>query len=136
LIGERIGWAVIQGLVALVLLASLLIGGAQMGMTENDLRALVFSTLVLFNMGLILINRSFRASLVSAFLRPNRSLWILLGAVSITLTIAISWPPAQRLFSFGSFHLKEFFICIAISIVSLLLLEGIKTFWFRKTKVR
>lgn len=133
LVRERIGWAVIQGLVALVLLAGLLIGGAQMGIPEDDLRALVFGTLVLFNMGLILINRSFRASLASAFLRPNRSLWILFSAISITLAIAVGWPPAQQLFSFGKFHLNEFFVAIALSIVSLLLLEAIKSFWFRKT---
>lgn len=135
LIRERIGWAVIQGVVALVLLAGLMIGGAQMGMPEDDLRALVFAALVLFNMGLILINRSFRASLASAFLRPNRSLWILFSAVSITLAIAVGWPPAQQLFSFGKFHLNEFFVVITLSIVSLLLLEAIKGFWFRKTRL-
>jgi P-type Ca2+ transporter type 2C len=132
LIGKRIGWAVAQGLVALLLLAGLLIAGSKMQMPENDLRALVFSALVLFNMGLILINRSFRASLVSALLRPNRSLWILLSAVSITLAIAVGWSPAQTLFSFGRFHLNEFFVCIALSILCLLFLEGIKMFWFRK----
>lgn len=132
LISERIGWAVIQGIVALILLSALLIGGAQLKMPEDDLRTLVFSALVLFNMGLILINRSFRASLASAFLRPNRSLWMLLSAVSITLVIAVGWPPAQALFSFGSFHWSEFLLCIALGIVSLLVLEGIKVVWFRK----
>ena len=132
LVRQRIGWAVTQGLVALVLLAGLLIGGAQMGILENDLRALVFGTLVLFNMVLIFINRSFRASLASAFLRPNRSLWILLSAVSTTLAIAVGWPPAQQLFSFGKFNLNEFFVAIVLSIASFLLLEAIKSFWFRK----
>jgi P-type Ca2+ transporter type 2C len=132
LIGRRIGWAVVQGVVALLLLIALLVSGAALQMPENDLRALVFAALVLFNMGLILINRSFRASLASAFLRPNRSLWILLSAVSLTLAVAVGWPPAQQLFSFGSFHLREFLICIALSIASLLLLEFIKVLWFRK----
>lgn len=131
LIGERIGWAIIQGAVTLGLLAALLFGGANLGMPEDDLRALVFSALVLFNMGLILINRSFRASLASAFLRPNRSLWILLCAVSLTLAIAVGWPPAQQLFSFGSFHWNEFLVCIGLGIVSLLVLEGVKVVWFR-----
>jgi P-type Ca2+ transporter type 2C len=132
LIGKRIGWAVTQGLVALLLLAGLLIGGSQMQMPENDLRALVFSALVLFNMGLIFINRSFRASLASALFRPNRSLWILLSTVSITLAIAVGWPPAQMLFGFGSFHLSGFFVCIAMSVLCLLFLEGIKIVWFRR----
>jgi P-type Ca2+ transporter type 2C len=133
LVGKRIGWAIAQGLVAFSLLSVLLIGGAYLEMPEKDLRALVFAALVLFNMGFILINRSFNASLVRAFLRPNRSLWILLSAVSITLVIALSWPPAQQLFSFGGFHLNEFLVCSALSIVGLLLLEGIKKIWFRTT---
>jgi Ca2+-transporting ATPase len=132
LVGERIGWAITQGAVTLALLATLLFGGAALNMPEDDLRALVFGALVLFNMGLILINRSFRASLISAFTRPNRSLWILLSAVSLTLLIAVGWPPAQQLFSFGSFHWNEFFVCIALGVVSLLLLEGVKAVWFRK----
>jgi len=135
LVGERIGWAIIQGTVTLGLLAALLFGGASLNMPEDDLRALVFGALVLFNMGLILINRSFRASLISAFTRPNRSLWILLSAVSLTLAIAVGWPPAQQLFSFGSFHWNEFLVCIALGVVSLLLLEGVKLVWFRKKKV-
>lgn len=135
LVGERIGWAIIQGLVTLGLLTALLFGGAALKLPEDDLRALVFSALVLFNMGLILINRSFRASLASAFLRPNRSLWILLSGVSLTLAIAVGWPPAQQLFSFGSFHWNEFFVCIGLGVVSLLLLEGIKSVWFRKKTV-
>jgi len=133
LLGERIGWAITQGLVTLGLLTALLLGGAYVDLPENDLRALVFSALVLFNMGLILINRSFRASLASAFLRPNRSLWILLCAVSFTLALAVGWPPAQQLFSFGSFHWNEFLLCIALGIGSLLLLEWVKSVWFRRT---
>lgn len=132
LVAERIGWAIIQGIVVLALLAALLFGGASLAMPEDDLRALVFSALVLFNMGLILINRSFRATLASAFLRPNRSLWILLSGVSLTLAIAVGWPPAQQLFSFGSFHWNEFLLCIALGIGSLLVLEGVKAVWFRK----
>ncbi len=135
LVGERIGWAITQGAVTLGLLAALLFGGASLNMPEDDLRALVFGALVLFNMGLILINRSFRASLISAFTRPNRSLWILLSGVSLTLAIAVGWPPAQQLFSFGSFHWNEFLVCIALGVVSLLLLEGVKLVWFRKKKV-
>ncbi len=131
LVGRRISWAVVQGLVALGLIGALLLVGAHLNRAENDLRAWVFSALVLFNMGLILINRSFASSLFTAFVRPNRSLWILFGAVSLVLMVALLWPPAQRLFSFGSFHLSEFLICLSLGLVSLLLLEGIKKLWFR-----
>lgn len=132
LTSERIGWAILQGLVALALLVGLMMVGVYIAIPEQELRALVFSTLVLFNMGLILINRSFHTSLVTAFTRPNRALWVLLSAVSITLALAVGWPPAQQLFGFGSFHWSQFWACLGLSLLGLLVLEGIKVVWFRK----
>lgn len=131
LLGERIRWAIAQGLVALTLLGALLAGGSYMGLPEDDLRALVFTALVLINMGLILINRSFRASLASAFLRPNRSLWILFSAIALTLAAALGWSPAQQLFGFGDFNWQELLLCVGLGAASLLLLEAIKWLWFK-----
>ncbi|HOY21706.1 MAG TPA: cation-translocating P-type ATPase [Cellvibrio sp.] len=131
LMPQRIWWGAIQGIVALAILASLLIYGAYQKMPEADLRAFVFSALVLVNMGLILVNRSFKASLTRAFLRPNRSLYILLSVVTAILAITIYWPPAQRLFHFGQLHWNDLAICLVASVVSLLVLEGIKAKWFR-----
>ncbi len=128
---QRIWWGAIQGLVALSILASLLIYGAYQKMPEADLRAFVFTALVLVNMGLILVNRSFKASLARAFLRPNRSLYILLSIVTAVLAITIYWPPAQRLFHFGQLQWNDLAICLVASVVSLLILEGIKAKWFR-----
>ena len=131
LLPKRILWAALQGLVALAILAGVLISAARMGMPEPDLRALVFTSLVLINMGLILVNRSFKSSLVRAFLRPNRSLWILLGSVSAFLVIAVFWPPAQSLFHFGRLHGDDLIVCGVAGFFSLLLLEAIKSLWFR-----
>src|SRR6185312_12727734 len=89
LLPHRIWWAVLQGAIALSILAGLLITAARLGMSEPDLRALVFTALVLINMGLILVNRSFDSSLLQAILRPNRALWMLLGGVSALLAIAV-----------------------------------------------
>lgn len=130
LLRRRILWAVLQGLIVLSILSAILILGSAYKMPENDLRALVFSCLVVMNMGLILVNRSFNASLVTAFLRPNRSLWILLSSVSVILIIAIYWSPARRLFHFGQLHMMDFSICIIVGILGLLILEGLKSLWF------
>jgi len=102
-----------------------------LGMPEPDLRALVFTSLVLINMGLILVNRSFKSSLVRAFLRPNRSLWVLLGGVSALLATAVFWRPAQELFHFGRLHWDDLAVCAVAGFFSLLLLEAIKSLWFR-----
>ena len=130
LVPRRIVWALLQGLIALAILAGLLISAAHMGMPEADLRALVFTSLVLINMGLILVNRSFESSLFRAILRPNRALWILLGAVSALLGLAVFWQPAQALFHFGRLHWDNLAACAAVGAVSLVLLEALKSKWF------
>ena len=133
LLPTRIFWALFQGLSALTILAALLIVAARGGMSEPDLRALVFSSLVLINMSLILVNRSFKASLIVAIFRPNRALWILLGGVSILLTVSVSWQPARSLFHFGRLHWGDIAVCAVVGVLSLVLLEAIKSRWFRVT---
>ena len=127
----RILWAVLQGLVAFAILAGVFVTAARMGVHEPDLRALVFTSLVLINMGLILINRSFNASLAHAFLRPNLSLWILFSGVIALLAITVTWQPALSLFHFGRLHWNDLAVCIVASFSSLLILEAFKSHWFR-----
>lgn len=134
LTSQRIWWAASQGVMALTLLIGVMLGGSYFKLEENDLRTLVFSSLVLINIGLILLNRSLKASLVRAFLQPNRSLWILVTVVTATLAITVFWPPAQRLFRFGNFHFTEFFVCVAASLLSLIILEKIKSKWFPSSR--
>ena len=131
LLPRRIVWAALQGLLVLALLATILIGASRLTLPEPDLRALVFTALVLMNMGLILVNRSFSASMVRAFLRPNRSLWIMFGAVLALLTVAVYWPPAQSLFHFGRLHWDDLGTVLAASLFSVLALETLKSLWFR-----
>ena len=135
LLRRRILWALLQGLIALAILAGVLISASRMGMAEADLRALVFSSLVLINMGLILVNRSFESSLVRALLQPNRALWILLGGVLSLLVVAVYWPPAQSLFHFGKLHWNDLAVCMAVGAVSLVGLEALKSRLFRTATV-
>jgi len=128
---KRILWAVLQGLLVFAILAGVLVSAAQMDMPEPELRALVFTALILINIGLILVNRSFKSSLIRAFMRPNRSLWILIGSIGALLATALFWPPAQSLFHFGPLHGTDLALCAGAGIGSLLILEGIKAQWFR-----
>jgi Ca2+-transporting ATPase len=131
LLPRRILWATLQGLIVFAILATVFVGAARAGVPEPDLRALVFTSLVLMNMGLILVNRSFNASLVRAFLRPNRSLRILLGGVITLLMTTVFWRPAQLVFHFGRLHWDDLALCIGAGLFSLLVLETLKSRWFR-----
>ncbi|MEO8444098.1 MAG: cation-translocating P-type ATPase [Gammaproteobacteria bacterium] len=131
---RRVLWAMTQGGVVLAILAAVLIGAASQGMAEPDLRAVVFTSLVLTNMGLILVNRSFSSSLARAFLRPNPSLWILLGGVGTLLAVSLYWPPARELFHFGRPHWDDLGVFTAAGAASLVVLELIKSRWFRPNR--
>ncbi len=106
-------WAAAQGAGALAIVALAFIMGARLDMPENELRAFVFTTLVLMNVGLIIVNRSFRSSLYEALFRPNPALWGLVGAVLVVMAFAIYWHGTQSLFRFGPLHLDDLSVCLA-----------------------
>jgi Ca2+-transporting ATPase len=116
----------LQGTAALAIVGLALFLGARFGMPENDLRALVFTTLVLMNIGLILVNRSFRSSLLDAITRPNTTLWVLVTMVFVVLIAGLYWPPAQALFHFGPLHVDDLALCLAAGTGLLVVLEFAK----------
>jgi Ca2+-transporting ATPase len=119
----------------LAVVSGLLVTAAHLGMAEEALRALVFTSLVLTNMGLILVNRSFGSSLADVLLRPNRFLWWLLGGVSLLLALALFWQPARSLFHFGQLHWDSLALCAAAGFGSLIGLEWLKSIWFGKSSL-
>lgn len=125
---RRVIWPVVQGLAAFGAVALALIMGAHSGMPENALRASVYCLLVLSNLGLILVNRSFRASIRVALLRPNPMLWILVTAITLVLAGAIVWPPAQSLFHFERPPAKALLWCVLAGFGLIGILELGKSF--------
>ncbi|MBI5505297.1 MAG: cation-translocating P-type ATPase [Deltaproteobacteria bacterium] len=122
-------WSLLQGVLALALVAGVLFFAARRGTPEPELRALVFVSLILANLGLILVNRSFSASLRTALGWQNRSLWVLVTGVSIALAISLWWPPARELFRFGPLHGDDFVVCSVAGLAVLGLLQFAKRFW-------
>ena len=125
------GWSVIQGVLAFAAVAAVFAGGLARQMPETELRALVFVSLVLINASLILVNRSFSASLLVALVQPNASLWILLSGVAALLAVALTWPPAMDLFRFGPLHLDDLGMSLLAGAAVLVVLELIKPHWRR-----
>ena len=119
-------WALAQGVIACIMLGVVLTVGSQRHMAEGDLRALVFTTLVMVNLGLILVNRSFRSTLAEAFFRPNRSLWLLVSAVVAVMGVALFSRAGRSLFQFGTLHTDDLLVCAACGGGLLLLLEMAK----------
>jgi Ca2+-transporting ATPase len=123
------GWSLLQGVLALAALAIVLLAGMARDMPADELRALMFTSLVLVNASLILVNRSFSSSLLGAIRRPNLFLWLLLAPVAVLLAITLTWPPAMHLFRFGAFHIDDLAVSMAAALGVLLIMEAIKPLW-------
>ena len=124
-----IGWSILQGGLAFGLVGAIFVIALHRGMAEDEARALTFFSLVLSIVSLILVNRSFSASLVAAFRRPNLALaWILL-TVTVILSLSLLWPSASALFRFGPLHVDDLALTLAAGIVVLIVLETLKHLW-------
>jgi len=124
-----VAWSLVQGTVALSVVAAVYIGATRMDLPEQDVRALAFVSLVGLNIALIFVNRTFTSSLRTAFGRPNKVLWWGLGAAAGVLTLIMSWPGARRFFGLGVLHADDLAVCLAATIASLLALELAKRAW-------
>ncbi len=122
------GWGLLQGMLALIALVLVFLAAGR-DMPEDELRALMFTSLVLINASLILVNRSFSSSLVGAIRRPNLFLWLLLTPVAVLLAVALIWPPAMQLFRFGPFHVHDLAVSMAAAFAVLVIAEAIKPLW-------
>ncbi|HEY0562990.1 MAG TPA: cation-translocating P-type ATPase [Methylophilus sp.] len=127
---RRVLWAVLQGSVVLAMLAMMLVLAIRMQLNEADSRSLLFTSLVMMNVGLMMVNRSFSTSLRTAMTQPNRALWILLGGVTAMLALVICWQPARQLFHFGQLDWRLLGMAVVTSLVTMWILLAIKSQWF------
>ena len=127
--GPLIGWGLLQGAFAFVLVAVIFVVAFTRGMPEEEVRALAFFSLVLTIVSLIFVNRSFSASLVTALRRPNPALALVLLAVTTMLSVTLLWPFARALFRFGPLHLDDLTLTLGAAVLVLVLLELLKPLW-------
>ena len=127
-----IGWSLLQGALSLILVAAIFLAATQRGMPENEARALAFFSLVMTIVGLIVVNRSFIASIATAILRPNLALVLVLAAVSAILGLTLLWPFASGLFRFGPLHFDDLSLTLGAGVFLLVTLEVIKPVWRKR----
>ena len=94
-----------------------------------DATALSFTTLVLANLGLIFVNRSWSRSLVATLRVPNPALWAVCGATLFFLVLVLYTPGLRSLFHFSTLHFHDLLLCVLVAVASLLWFEGLKWVW-------
>jgi len=124
--GGLIAWSLLQGALAFALVAAIFVVALRSGMPEQEVRALTFFSLVVAIVSLILVNRSFSASLLQALGRPNWTLAAVLAAVAAILALTLFWPFASKLFSFGPLHADDLALTLGAGIIVLVSLEMLK----------
>lgn len=124
-----IAWSLVQGAIAFLAVATLYVLALHNGLPEPDSRALTFVSLILVDLGLVLVNRSYSTSLRDVVGHRNRSLlWI--GAATLLILVAIFAVPIGRdLFRFGPLHADDVLLVLSVVATVVIVLEGLKHFW-------
>ncbi len=86
------------------------------GLDSEQARTLTFTAMIVGDIWLILINRSWNRSFLDNLRRKNTILWIVLSATVFVLLISLFIPPVQTLFHFGQIHWKHALITTSATI--------------------
>jgi P-type Ca2+ transporter type 2C len=126
--GSELGRSITQGLG--IALAVLTVYGfaMQRGEPESVVRTLAFSTLVIANILLTLVNRSFTLSIFQTIRIPNPTLWLMLGLTFALLLATLFLDPAQHLFGFAHVAVLDFAWCAVAAFVGVCWIELYKAF--------
>ena len=123
---ELLAWSFFHGGCVLVAVALFFVALLAMGLGDGEARAAAFIALVAANFGLIVVNRSFAASLAAALARPNRAFWLIFAATAALLATVLAAPPLRALFHFALPPLPAIAAALAIAILVVLALEAAK----------
>ncbi|TAJ76046.1 MAG: cation-translocating P-type ATPase [Gallionellaceae bacterium] len=120
--------SLLQGI--LVLLATLMVLGyaLRQGVADEAARALTFSTLVIGNLGLILVNRSWRHTILRSLEHRNPALWWVAGGAFAFLSLALTLPFLREVFHFAPISELQFLLCTLAGLGSVIWFELYKTF--------
>jgi Ca2+-transporting ATPase len=89
----------------------------------DSVRALTFSTLVIGNLSLILVNRSWTHSVIGGLKYKNAALWIVTAGTLAAIALLFAFPATRGLFQFALPPLGDFLIAAAAGVLSVVWFE-------------
>jgi P-type Ca2+ transporter type 2C len=127
--GRVLTIAVLQGCSMLAAVLGVYLWNVLTGRPDEVTRSVTFATLVLGNLALILVNRSWHLPVWRTFReRTNHTLKWILSAAVVLLVVILSVPSVRRALSLGPVSLTDWLIAIAASCIGVM--------WFEIYKVR
>ncbi len=119
-------WSLFEGLAAFAIIAVVYLAGVRSGLNDATVRAMTFVAVVSVVFSLILVNRSFSASVFRAFFAPNIALAVVALFVAVVLSLTLAFEPVRDLFKFGGLSNPQIAMSAAAGGASLLTLEAFK----------
>ncbi len=102
------------------------------GQGVAEARTLMFTTLVVANAVLVLMNRSWTHSLTATLRVPNPAAWGVLAGAAALLTLVLRVPVLRDLFRFTALHADDLLLCLLAGVGSVLWFEGVKRLTTRR----
>ena len=121
---ETLAMSLVQGAVALAATCGMFAWTLPRG--EDHARALAFATLVASNVGLILVNRSWTASVLQTLRVPNLAAALVAVGALVVLVLGLEIPALRSLFRFADTAPLEQLTAVALGFASALWFEGWK----------
>ncbi len=104
--------------------------------SESRIRTMVFLVLIVANIFLTLINRSFYYSVIKTLTYKNRLVPFIIVTTVILSAFIFYLPPLSRFFKFESLTLLQLLICIGIAFITVIWYEVVKFFLRRRNRTR
>jgi Ca2+-transporting ATPase len=117
-----------QGLALLAIMVVIYVSAQYAGLASEQARALTFTAMIIGDIWLIFVNRSWALPLWQSVRQHNASLWWVIAATLMTLGIGLFVPPVSALFHFGAVNGQLLGACALAVTVALALLSGLRIF--------
>ncbi len=132
LFGARnIVYALVQGAGLLAACATVFFIIVKQHGTPGQARAAVFITMVLGNLGMILVSRSDHLGVRYLVARPNPAHWWVMSSTVLALVLVLGVPWLAGLFGFDPLNPSQYWLALLASVAALAVLEFVKALLIR-----
>ena len=124
-----------QGIGILATVFAVYFFGLRMNYSEQEVRALAFTTLIASNIAVILSNRSWTRNIFKIIATPNKTVKWVVGGAAFFLVLILNVPFLLDMFQFTAISFTEAIVCVALGFSSIIWFELYKVYSNREQKV-
>ena len=123
---RAVGIALLQGAGVLAVVFAVFAVALSRGQGEDQARALAFTTLIVANLALILINRSWSLTIAQSFRSRNAALGWVLGGGSMLVALVLTVPFLRDLFRFSRLSAADVAVSVGAGLLGIVWFEIFK----------